>query len=40
MYNINFFNNNLIHKKKMKRLKNTTVLSLFVPMLCKLYKGS
>lgn len=41
MYNIiNFFNNSLIHKKKMKRLKNTPVLSLFVPMLCKLYKES
>ena len=39
-YNIKFFNNSLIHKKKMKRLKNTPVLSLFVPMLCKLYKES
>lgn len=32
-YNINFFNNSLIYKKKMKRLKNNPVLSLFVPML-------
>ena len=39
-YNIKFFNNNLINKKKMKRLKNTSVLSLFVPKLCKLYKES
>ena len=32
-YNNHYFNNNLIHKKKMKRFKNTPVLSLFVPML-------
>ena len=31
-YNIKFFNNSLIHKKNMKRLKNTPVLSLFVSM--------
>lgn len=37
---VKFNNNNLIHKKKMTRLKNNSVLSLFVSMLCKLYPKS